>query len=352
MLSSLDILTEASRLRSGVPCSLADESPHSGHSHRVFKIVCEDSVIWAARTSQDVSSWKNELRAVKDFLHVKQHRPNIKAPDIYFRDDHPIIYSEWVGGAPLAVWNFLTPLIKRQRLLDDLADFLLQLWTVPAPPASALAQPLYSTWLTDSLDRGLRRTLAGTAKWGDAINYLIMRSMISKYAEQFDSYSGIGFAHGDLNAYNIMKSDDFHLTGWVESVVDWDWMYLAPLPVIIHHPWFIADIPGWKNDGVGDGDNFAEDRLFLENAIKSRELSQQLPPVVSTLLTGSEKRLFFQSAFHFKDIHENFVRLHCPRTEENIKAAKFQLAAVLSLYPELGCMEGPRTVRNLLEDSF
>ncbi|KAM3514485.1 hypothetical protein NHJ13051_009989, partial [Beauveria bassiana] len=39
-----------------------------------------------------------------------------------------------------------------------------------------------------------------------------MRSMISKYAEQFDSYSGIGFAHGDLNAYNIMKSDDFHLT--------------------------------------------------------------------------------------------------------------------------------------------
>ncbi|EGX95760.1 CTLH domain-containing protein [Cordyceps militaris CM01] len=46
-----------------------------------------------------------------------------------------------------------------------------------------------------------------------------MRSMIPKYAEQFDSYSGIGFAHGDLNAYNIMKSHDFHLTGVINALI-------------------------------------------------------------------------------------------------------------------------------------
>lgn len=40
-----------------------------------------------------------------------------------------------------------------------------------------------------------------------------MRSMIPDYAAEYDEYSGLGFTHGDLNAYNIMKSDEFHLTG-------------------------------------------------------------------------------------------------------------------------------------------
>ena len=40
-----------------------------------------------------------------------------------------------------------------------------------------------------------------------------MRSMISNYAGEYDKYTDVGFAHGDLNAYNIMKNDDFHLTG-------------------------------------------------------------------------------------------------------------------------------------------
>ncbi|KAJ5799569.1 uncharacterized protein N7518_001637 [Penicillium psychrosexuale] len=95
-----------------------------------------------------------------------------------------------------------------------MADFLLQMWTARAPPDLTIAQPcLYSDWLTESLDRGIRRTLNGTAKWGNAIDYLIMRSMIPGYAVQFDQYTGIGFAHGDLHAYNIMKNDDFRLTG-------------------------------------------------------------------------------------------------------------------------------------------
>lgn len=132
-------------------------------------------------------------------------------------------------------------------------------------------------------------------------------------------------------------------------MVDWDWMFLAPLPAIVHHPWFIADIRGWHNDGVKDGDTFTEDRLFLENAIKTKEISQNLPLKISELLTGSEMRLFFQSALHYKDIHFNFVKLHCPRTKANLLAAKAQLAVALDLHPELESLEGSRTVQNLLE---
>lgn len=215
MTDSLSMLTEvASRLRLGIPCVLADQSPCLGGSHRVFKIIFVDSVQWAARVSDDSFNWKNELRAVWQLRHIKKQRPMIKAPDLFVDEEYPVVYSEWVSGKPLAIWNFQIPLLKRQRLLVDLADFLLQLWTTPVP--SALAQEksrLYSTWLTESLDRGLRRTLRGTARWGNAINYLIMRSMIPDYAAKYDGYSDIGFAHGDLNADNIMKSEEFHLTG-------------------------------------------------------------------------------------------------------------------------------------------
>ncbi|KAJ6126082.1 hypothetical protein N7471_010575 [Penicillium samsonianum] len=348
MAGSLDLLSEASRLRLGVPCSLADEHPCHGGSHRVFEVVFEDSVRWAARVNTDSNNWKNELRAVRQFQHVKQQRAEIKAPNLFVEAEHPVLYSEWVSGKPLAIWNFQIPLVKRQRLLDDLAEFLLQLWTTPVPSAFVAEKNcLYSVWLTKSLDRGLRRTLNGTARWGNAIDYLIMRSMIPNYAAEFDKYTGIGFTHGDLNAHNIMKSDDFHLTG----VIDWDWMSVAPLPAIIHHPWFIADIPGWNNDGVAEGESFTEDRLYLEDSIKKKELPQHPPLMLSTLLNDSGKRLFFQSAFHFKDVHESFVKTHCPRTEKNIRAARSQLDTVLRLYPELGDTEYVQKVKNLLERS-
>ncbi|KAI2670335.1 hypothetical protein N7451_008905 [Penicillium sp. IBT 35674x] len=345
MTSLLELLSGASRLRLGVACSLADEDPCLGGSHLVFQIVFEDSVRWAARVSKDPDNWKSELRAVKQFQHIKKLRPEIKAPSLFIEEQHPVLYSEWVSGEPLATWNSQIPMFKRHRFLDDLAEFLLQLWTVPVPSDMAQGKScLYSVWLTESLDRGLRRTLGGTARWGNAIDYLIMRSLIPDYAAEFDGCTGVGFAHGDLNAHNIMKSHDFHLTG----VIDWDWMSVAPLPAIIHHPWFIADIPGWRNDGVTDGESFVDDRLYLETSVKMKESSQRLPSRVSTLLAGSKKRLFFQSAFHFKDIHERFVKMHCPRTENNIRAARLQLDTVLTLYPELGDKEGALEIKNML----
>ncbi|KAE8344151.1 hypothetical protein BDV24DRAFT_160699 [Aspergillus arachidicola] len=211
------------------------------------------------------------------------------------------LYPEWVNGKSLKVWNSRIPLNRRQTLLEDLAEFLLQLWTTAVPPDFIPEQKSrYSAWLSESLDRGLRRTLTGTARWGDAIDYLIMRSMIPEYAGDYDKYTDVGFAHGDPNAYNFMKDDDFHLTG----VVDWDWISVAPLPAVIHHPWFIADIPGWSNDSVAEGESFGEDRSYLAKAIKNKEISRRLPVTVSTLLQHSGRRLFFQSAFHFKGIHE------------------------------------------------
>lgn len=134
-------------------------------------------------------------------------------------------------------------------------------------------------------------------------------------------------------------------------VVDWDWMSVAPLPAIIHHPWFIADIPGWNNDGISESESFEADRRYLEESIRQKEVLQHLPLTVSILLSDSGRRLLFQSAFHFKGIHEEFVKMHCSWTEENIRAAMPQLDAVLRLYPELAGEEGVREVRELLRRS-
>ncbi|RAQ70178.1 hypothetical protein COH20_001125 [Aspergillus flavus] len=208
------VLSEAFRLHQVVRCSLAEEDPCQGGSHKVLKVVFEDSVQWAARLCHDPNNWKYELRAVKMFQHIKQTHPDIRAPSVFFKAEHPVLYSEWVTGKSLKVWNSQIPLNKRQTLLKDLAEFLLQLRTTAVPPDFMPEQkPRYSAWLTESLDRGLRRTLTGTARWGDAIDYLIMRSMIPKYAGDYDKYTDVGFVHGDLKAYNIIKDDDFHLTG-------------------------------------------------------------------------------------------------------------------------------------------
>jgi hypothetical protein len=141
----------------------------------------------------------------------------------------------------------------------------------------------------------------------------------------------------------IFLTDEFNC-----RMVDWDWMFTAPLPAIIYHPWFIADIPGWNNDGVAEGERFTEDRCFLETAVRKKEISQKLPLTVSTLLRDSGRRFFFQAAFHNKDIHHKFVEMHCELTEENIAAARTQLDVALRLYPEMRGMKGVEQVKERL----
>jgi hypothetical protein len=75
---------------------------------------------------------------------------------------------------------------------------------------------------------------------------------------------------------------------------------MAPLPAIIHHPWFIADIPGWNNEGVAEGEEFSEDHLYLEDQIILKEVAKSLPPTVSTLLRDSGRRMFFSVSFPFQ----------------------------------------------------
>lgn len=96
---------------------------------------------WAVRICHDPDDWSYELRANKLFRHLKRKYPETKAPNVYFQAECPVLFSEWVDGNPLAIWSSQTlPTVKRQRFLDDLAEFL-QLWTTPAPPPAWTPAP-------------------------------------------------------------------------------------------------------------------------------------------------------------------------------------------------------------------
>lgn len=204
------IIFQASRLRR-VPCTII-EPPLEGGSHTVYKITFDDSVEWVVRTNKVKGNSEIDTRAAKKLRYIRKIKPDIKVPEVYI--DGGIIFTEWMAGEPLRVWNFQIALARRHTFLDGLAEVLLQLWTTPTAEGSASGTTgLYSTWLITSLDRALRRTLLGTARWGDAIDYLIMRSMIPAYSDAVDQYSTLGFAHGDLNAHNLIRTENFQLAG-------------------------------------------------------------------------------------------------------------------------------------------
>ncbi|KAB8356541.1 hypothetical protein FH972_024124 [Carpinus fangiana] len=331
MVDKNALLARASRLRGLQACHVAHESA-SGYSHRIHAIHFEDGIVLAARVTLDKDTWNLDLRSIATMRRLKQLCPTIKIPSVYATDDGkredgvPLVLMEWVEGRPLKVWNSSLPLQCSTNFLNDLAQFLLNLWSVTLPADDDLTSSMkYSTWLEGDICRPLRRTLSGNARWGDPIDYLIMRSMIPHYASGIDTVQELRIAHGDTNASNYMVDEDLHLTG----VVDWDWAYYAPLAGVVQYPWFLADIPGWHNDGVGDDETFESDRFFLEQAIRRQAPSNTFALQIADLLRTSKERHFFQSAFHIVAVHKEFVSRYCARSPANLIAARNSLKEFL-----------------------
>lgn len=124
-----------------------------------------------------------------------------------------MLYSEWVSGETIGAWSNI-PLVQREKILDEFAEFLLQLWStkVPAGPEQEGTR-LYSVWLREMTDEIIREFLDGKPRFGNVVDYLIMRSMIPGYVGDLDNYPDLGFDHGDLNASNVMLDDNFKIAG-------------------------------------------------------------------------------------------------------------------------------------------
>ncbi|THY80950.1 hypothetical protein D6C93_09723, partial [Aureobasidium pullulans] len=299
------IIAEAQRLRSGDGSVTLEHSSLSeqGRSHYIFVVTLADDSKMIARVARTQGSENLERRAINTLEHIKASNTDCQVPRIHWhnldqpREVPPVILEDFIQGRSLNVWNSAIPEELQHAFLDSLAQFLLDLWYIEAPEspsASSTVRP-YSNWLENEIDKAIRRCITGSGKWGTASDYLVMRSMIPQIAHRFDDFQTIGIAHGDMNAHNFIVN---------ESVVDWDWTFEAPLPAVVQYPWFIADVPGWHNDGVELGETFEHNRDYLVTMLKVKEEATRKIDTVSILLGQASERQRFQSAISYRDIHK------------------------------------------------
>lgn len=96
----------------------------------------------------------------------------------------------------------------------------------------------------------------------------------------------------------------------ISRIIDWDTASFVPAPAAIHHPLFIANIPGFYT-GVPETMDFAPDRAYLEAAIRMLSSSSERDSAnhIADLLASSFERQFFEMALRNRRINEEYVRL-------------------------------------------
>jgi len=88
--------------------------------------------------------------------------------------------------------------------------------------------------------------------------------------------------------------------------IDWDTASFVPAPAAVQHPVFMADIPGYRLGDVPEGMEFADDRGYLESAM--RKVSPDAGDVADLLATSFERQ-FLELSLRNKKINEQYVRL-------------------------------------------
>jgi hypothetical protein len=131
-----------------------------------------------------------------------------------------------------------------------------------------------------------------------------------------------------LHSFYLVVSTD------AVSVVDWDWTFEAPIPAVIQFPWFMADIPGWHNDGTIAGDDFEEERCFLTQALRSKEQSTFGNNFLSNLLVDARERQRFQSAINHRDVHLDYIKSDKRFQEAKLKDLRPTLEVFLVKHPQ------------------
>lgn len=198
------------------------ESEHiEGQSNIVYKLRTGAGERWCLRVPVDAGAGRLAARGASLLKEVRRRIPTLQAPAVIHASESYTLL-EFLPGYALGSWNtHALPREQRQVLLNDLADFLFNLWKIEnigqtstskyilaVAERSAGPPKSYKKWLQDEVDRGLRRTLKGTSSWGDPIHYLRRRMKIDDLVPPQDTGSGSAVVrHGDLNAWNVIVQE-------------------------------------------------------------------------------------------------------------------------------------------------
>lgn len=120
-------------------------------------------------------------------------------------------------------------------------------------------------------------------------------------------------------------------------MIDWDTAHTVPLAAAVQHPLFIADIPGWLNDGVPPDMTFEDDRVMLESIVHRLSTTSPSPIAkeVPALLRTSRERQFFEMSLRNKQINAEYTREKLVPSSINKTMALQNLAEFLESNPDL-----------------
>ncbi|CAG9990153.1 unnamed protein product [Clonostachys byssicola] len=251
-------------------------SPMSGASHDVWLL--DDPTngeTWSIRIAKNEFAASLSDRGAAILQYLKEKRPMLQVPKLLCQSKQYSVF-QYLGGEPIDYWdsNKLSDK-RRHHLLDSLAVFLFEMWTCPVP-------------------RG-------------------------------------AIKHGDFSAWNVLMDDK-----GISGVIDWDTAQFVPMPAAIHHPLFIADIPGWQK-AVPENMKFAKDRKYLQNAIAKIAGNSNHPDAqnISRLLSNCFERQFFELSLRSKLTNEHYIETRIKGSMVEKVVLQKQLGAFLAIYSGL-----------------
>ncbi|KAK3376724.1 hypothetical protein B0T24DRAFT_677593 [Lasiosphaeria ovina] len=302
-----------------------------GLSHDVYMISTEAADTYTLRIPKDKTAASIAKTGTVLLTALKRGQPTLQVPSIIYESDQFSIL-QFLDGEPLKSWNNLDMSVhRRETLLEGIGKLLLDVWTAAAvADASPPNLCTYRAWLVNEADKGFRRSLA-RSDWGDPVHFLHRRTIIPQMLPEYDG-TMIALKHGDLNVWNVL-ADGKGLTG----VIDWDTAHTVPLAAAVQHPLFIADIPGWLNDGVPPDMTFEDDRVMLESIVHRLSTTSPSPIAkeVPALLRTSRERQFFEMSLRNKQINAEYTREKLVPSSINKTMALRNLAEFLESNPDL-----------------
>ena len=136
------MIEHASLIRNGLPCTLSENQVGNGSMNVIHIIEFDDGVKWAARVLRKPQFWKYIMRGVMFLDYLRTRSPSLKVPKVQGHSsalyetisDNPYVFLEWLDGIQLSAWSgVVIGGMAWQRFMNDMANFLLTLWTLEIP---------------------------------------------------------------------------------------------------------------------------------------------------------------------------------------------------------------------------
>ncbi|KAI9841307.1 MAG: hypothetical protein M1837_000793 [Sclerophora amabilis] len=330
---------------------------------------------WAARIPFE-QEWPFYEISVRPLEFLALHHPKIPAPrvhdyvDVGADGDNPVgvayILMDWIEGSHMQPWSLSEPpLPARHRVLDQIADIMLEMLPKDAangdiylygvPDGAPKTTPVSTTaWLTESIDRPLRRHLR-QKKVSLVVDNLIQRSMVASYVVPEHNTSHWTVIHPDMHSANLIVDKDWTITG----LLDWDLMSAQPLQKWAVFPKLIEHLPGAAPPDVPAQLaylNFAQDKAYLVTTLTKKEKKRTGTTDTAKLVESSTERAFFEMSHNAPTVHQEFAGRYCQRTRANVEAARRELERFVAENPSISCgdasmMEVESELEKLLADA-